>query len=522
MERRAFLAILLSFGIYFGWQKFYIEPQILAQQQAAQNTVAPTQAAQASTAQAAKQTIATTPVEKKSTLSAAKPAQTATIATSLGDVTLSDQGPAIKGWKLRNYPVTLNEVTHQDGLLEIAFDDPTLGYLTQVQGALRAESGRAEWSFEDERVRMIRTVSASANRPELDIMFRADFKSKTPKFAYVFLQASGNKDHADAQDQQALLYTAGSLERISLNDSFTQKEFLTPVNYVGANSRYFLVSLLAQAPHEPKGLLQPLSPSGARASLVFPITANSVSIPVRALLAPKDLAVLRAVDPKLDATIDFGWFTVFAYPLLKLLKFLNQFVHNYGVAIILLTLLLKVVTFPLTYKSMKSMKEMARLQPQLTRLREKYKDDKEALNREMLTLMRSNGYNPAAGCLPLLVQMPIFFALYRVLYSSIELYQAPFGFWIHDLSIKDPYYITPILLTVTMYIQQKLTPNTATDPMQQKMLQFMPLLFGFMMISLPAGLAIYMFVNALASIVQQFFLNKKLDIGNATPAVSRA
>jgi YidC/Oxa1 family membrane protein insertase len=217
------------------------------------------------------------------------------------------------------------------------------------------------------------------------------------------------------------------------------------------------------------------------------------------------------VEPTLDHVVDFGWFTVFAYPLIKVLKWLYQFVQNYGVAIILLTLLLKVLTYPLTYKSMKSMKNMAKLQPQLQKIRDKYKDDREALNREMLTLMKNHGYNPMAGCLPMLVQMPIFFALYRVLYSSIELYHAPFAFWIHDLSSRDPFYVTPVLLSLTMFVQQKLTPNTATDPAQAKMMQLMPLIFGAFMLTLPSGLTIYMLVNAIASIGQQMILNKKLD-----------
>jgi YidC/Oxa1 family membrane protein insertase len=241
------------------------------------------------------------------------------------------------------------------------------------------------------------------------------------------------------------------------------------------------------------------------------MAGKTLSVPMRVYFGPKELNILRQVEPTLDHTVDFGWFTVFAYPLLKLLKWLYQFVQNYGVAIILLTLLLKIVTYPLTYKSMKSMKNMAKLQPQLQKIREKHKDDKEALNREMLGLMKNHGYNPMAGCLPMLIQMPIFFALYRVLYSSIELYHAPFALWIHDLSTRDPYYVTPVLLSLTMFIQQKLTPNTATDPAQAKMMQLMPLIFGAFMLTLPSGLTIYMLVNAIASILQQMILNKKLD-----------
>ena len=193
------------------------------------------------------------------------------------------------------------------------------------------------------------------------------------------------------------------------------------------------------------------------------------------------------------------------------MKKIKEWVKNWGIAIILLTLLIKLLTFPLTYKSMASMKKMAALQPQLNALKEKHANDKEALNRELLTFMRTNGYNPMSGCLPMLIQMPVFFALYRVLYSSIELYQAPFFGWITDLSLKDPYYITPVLLTGFMYLQQKLTPSTISDPMQAKMMQWMPVFFGVLMINLPSGLTIYMLVNAIASIFQQMYLNKKLN-----------
>ena len=159
---------------------------------------------------------------------------------------------------------------------------------------------------------------------------------------------------------------------------------------------------------------------------------------------------------------------------------------------------------------MKSMKDMQRIQPQLTKLREKYADDKEALNREMLQLMRANGYNPLSGCLPVLVQMPIFIALYNVLYNSIELYGQPFFGWIADLSQKDPYFVTPVLLALVMFIQQKMTPNTATDPAQQKMMTFMPVIFGAMMLWLPAGLTLYMLVNSVVSIAQQVLINKTI------------
>jgi YidC/Oxa1 family membrane protein insertase len=221
---------------------------------------------------------------------------------------------------------------------------------------------------------------------------------------------------------------------------------------------------------------------------------------------------LRAVDPVLIDAIDFGWTSFMAVPLLQSLKWLYGYVQNYGIAIIILTFIIKMLLFPLTYKSMKAMAKMAKLQPQLNALREKYKDDKEKLNAEMMSFMRTNGYNPVGGCLPILIQMPIFFALYRVLFNSMELYQAPFMGWIQDLSSPDPFFITPLLLTGLMYLQQRLAPTTATDPMQQKMLQFMPVIFGFFMLLLPAGLNVYMVVNSAVSIAQQWVMNKRLGI----------
>lgn len=236
-------------------------------------------------------------------------------------------------------------------------------------------------------------------------------------------------------------------------------------------------------------------------------------IPQRFYVGPKDTDVLKKLGDGLQAAVDFGWFTIFAIPMLSALKWFYHYVNNYGVAIILLTLLVKLITYPLTFKSMKSMKEMQRIQPQLAKLREKYADDKEKLNREMLQLMRANGYNPMSGCLPILIQMPIFMALYNVLYGAIDLYGQPFFGWIHNLSDKDPYYVMPVLLAGMMFIQQRMTPNTATDPMQQRMMMMMPLVFGVMMLWLPAGLTLYMLINSVTSILQQVVINRSLGLG---------
>lgn len=223
---------------------------------------------------------------------------------------------------------------------------------------------------------------------------------------------------------------------------------------------------------------------------------------------PKDLTILKSVGSNLSEAIDFGFFKILAKPLHIVLNFFYNYVGNYGIAIILLTVILKLIFWPLTQKSYVSMKAMQTLQPEMKKLRDKFKNDKEALNKKMMELYKEHRVNPLGGCLPMFVQIPVFFALYKVLLSTIELRHAPFMFWITDLSIKDPYYITPLVMGITMFIQQKLTPSTM-DPMQAKMMMAMPVVFTFMFLNFPAGLVIYWLVNNLLTIFQQYLIYRK-------------
>lgn len=535
MDRRTLLAITLCFAIFMAWQKFYIEPRMPAQQPAevsaptakgAPAGAAANPANPAAAAPTASATLAAVPATQS------KPETTLTLRSGTGDLVTGSGSKIIRSWLLKDYHVALSNqsasiglgsVTHEDGEVELAFDDQAFSYLSSVQGTLQSTPSGALWTYEDANISLRRELSVNPASSYLDLKLSAEFKTKKPAYGFVsFAAQKPQEKDAEEQDRQFIYFSNQSVERVHFKDATALKELPSPIKYAGATSRYFVFALLPQGGQTPGGLIQPLSTGAARMSLVYPVSGNSLSIPLRVYFGPKELDLLRSVEPTLDHAVDFGWFTVFAYPLLKLLKWFYQYVGNYGVAIILLTLLLKILTYPLTYKSMKSMKEMARLQPQLQKLREKHKDDKEALNREMLTMMKSHGYNPMAGCLPILIQMPIFFALYRVLYGSIDLYHAPFALWIHDLSASDPFYVTPILLSITMFIQQKMTPNTATDPVQAKMIQFMPLIFGAMMLGLPSGLTLYMLVNAIASIAQQMILNKKLDAGHVTGVAAKA
>lgn len=223
---------------------------------------------------------------------------------------------------------------------------------------------------------------------------------------------------------------------------------------------------------------------------------------------PRDLDLVKQVGHQFDKAIDYGWFAVIALPLRSVLNFFYGIVGNYGVAIILLTVIIKLLFWPLTQKSYTSMKSMQKLQPEMQKLREKYKNDKERLNKEMMQMYKEKRVNPLGGCLPMIVQIPVFFALYKTLMIDIALRQAPFAFWLTDLSEKDPYYITPVIMGVTMFLQQKMTPSSM-DPKQAKLFMLMPVVFTFMFLNFPSGLVIYWLVNNVLTIFQQYLIHRK-------------
>ena len=227
-------------------------------------------------------------------------------------------------------------------------------------------------------------------------------------------------------------------------------------------------------------------------------------------LGPKEHNLLKAQNVGLEDSIDFGsWLKWLAMPLLLVLNFIHNYIANYGVAIIILTLLIKIIFWPLGNLSYKSMKEMQNLQPKLAEMREKYKTDQAKLSQETMALYKIHKVNPLGGCLPMIIQIPIFFGLYKALLYSIELRHSPLFWWIQDLSAKDPYYITPIIMGATQFIQQKMTP-TMGDPMQAKIMLFMPIVFTFFFLNFPSGLVIYWLFNNILSIGQQYYINKKV------------
>ncbi len=226
-------------------------------------------------------------------------------------------------------------------------------------------------------------------------------------------------------------------------------------------------------------------------------------------IGPKDYKTLDSIDHVLTNAIEYGWFTFAAKPLFALLLWLHGIFGNWGWSIIALTIIIRVILYPLTYKGMVSMQKIKDVAPKIKELQAKYKGDPQRLNAAVMDTYKKHGANPLGGCLPMLLQIPVFFAIYRVLLNAVELQGAEWALWIDDLSRMDPTFILPILMGASMYYQQKLTPNNFTDPMQEKIFKFLPIIFTFFFLTFPSGLVLYWFVNNLFSIAQQFIVNQQ-------------
>jgi YidC/Oxa1 family membrane protein insertase len=226
-------------------------------------------------------------------------------------------------------------------------------------------------------------------------------------------------------------------------------------------------------------------------------------------VGPKLQSQLEKISPRLDRVADYGMLTVLAQPLFTALDWVHGVTGNWGVAIILVTLLLKALFYPLSETSGRSMAKMKLLSPRIKNLQETYKDDRDKLGRAMMDLYKREKVNPATGCLPMIIQIPVFFAFYQVLLESVEMRQAPFAFWIHDLSARDPLFILPAIMAAAMFMQYKLNP-TAADPVQQKVFMIMPLVMSFTFAFFPAGLVLYWVTNTLLSIAQQWNINRRI------------
>jgi YidC/Oxa1 family membrane protein insertase len=305
------------------------------------------------------------------------------------------------------------------------------------------------------------------------------------------------------------------------------------VRWAAADAKYF--TLIAIPGKE--WTLEQVSPRGEEGIRIVLAGSPAVlgprevaSFSVRAFMGPKEYNLLEATGQGMERLVDYGWFSVIAKPLVWMLTASNRVTKNYGIDIIILTILIKIAFYPLTKKSMASMKKMQELGPIMNKIKEKYKDDKARQQQEMMNLYKTYKINPMSGCLPMLLQIPVFIALYKGLLVAIELRHAPFFLWINDLSAPEhlwdiavagytiPIRLLPLLMGISMFVQQKLSPSGGMDPTQQKMMLFLPLIFTFMFWGFPTGLTIYWLMNNLLSIGQLVIQNRQVAAEKAARA----
>jgi YidC/Oxa1 family membrane protein insertase len=321
----------------------------------------------------------------------------------------------------------------------------------------------------------------------------------------------------------------GKLEEIKPKDMKDEEKRLTGrIEWMAIENQYF-ISAIAPIDAENGTFLGRQQASGAinaryYSSIVQLRTQEQSSSQFDLYFGPRDLTYLKPFGKNLEKAVNFGWTDIIARPLLYTLRFFNSYVNNYGFSILILTVLIKILFWPLTHKSYKSMKEMQKIQPIMAKIREKHKGNKEQMNREMMQLYKTYKVNPMGGCLPMVIQIPVFFALFRILGNSIELRHAPFILWINDLSAPDRLFSFPfdiplidppsgipvltLLMGASMFFQQKMTP-TPGDPTQAKVMMFLPIIFTFLFINFPSGLVLYWLTNNILSIGQQYRILKK-------------
>ena len=339
------------------------------------------------------------------------------------------------------------------------------------------------------------------------------------------IMLADQSDHAapnhDAPFEGFIALVDNKIRREPPPEAAKGHEFTGDVSWAGFGHTYFFFALLPE-----NGAQHKVSVRQMGAALIGAIGGQPATQRYTVFIGPKEIDTLKAVGKGIERSIDFGIFWFISIPLLYILHFFHLFTASYGLDIIILTVLIKVLMAPLTHKSYVSMKQMQKLQPQMERLKERYNEDKEKLNKEIMELYRRNGVNPLGGCLPMVLQLPVFYGLYNCLGTPIELRHAPF-LWIKDLSRPDwqslafsvpswwPAFlpggipVLTILMGASMFIQQWMTP-TAGDPNQRKMMMLMPLMFTFMFVSFPAGLTVYWLVNNLLTIGQQYWINRSV------------
>jgi YidC/Oxa1 family membrane protein insertase len=558
MEKRVLIAVILSFVVLYGYQAMFPPPKPAAirpqGQTTSSSTTTITPEAPASPGTAAPAPVAAVPA-------VATPAAAAVVAdTAEHDITVdsasisavfSSRGAVLKSWRLKRYPDSsgqpLELVPHTVPAgsarpFTLSVEDPAVSStLTQAlykpsanQIALTSGGATLEFTYTDASgLNAVKKFSFPGDLPYvIDFSASVSQGGKDLKPTVDWGPGIGSGVVASTRTYnpaaQPIFFRDGSVSRIKPN-KVAENSSVDGWRFAGVDDHYFLVAALAEA--QPvhasfRTLDVPLpSPDGTIAHFIdwsARFTANPTN--TRYFAGPKDFDVLAAVDRDLVRSIDFGMFAWIVVPLLRALKWVNGYVGNFGWSIIILTILINIAMFPLRHKSVVSMRKMQEIQPQVKAIQDRYANlkmtdpAKQKMNTELMSLYREQGVNPASGCVPMLLTLPVLFAFYAMLSVAIELRGAPFMGWIHDLSVHDPLFITPILMGISQFIQTKMTPTTA-DPAQQKMMLFMPLVMMSFFLWAPAGLVLYWLTSNVWAIGQQVLTNRL--IGPTKPKVAR-
>lgn len=552
--QRALLAIAISFIILFGYQYLFVgfgpPPEQVAQEQVTQKSSQEMiEKQQSIPATVEQQSVAETPVTPQSVEPVAKPiparpALDINVETDLFSAVLTEDGGAVKSFILKEYREEAKKESPGKQLIKtdalqgfpLKFSWGSLGGHTLIY-----ESSSQDLQPENDAPAVVRFKGHSNNGLEIERVYSFDKKHYLFTLGVRVKNTSGNplqgtptlhQVNAPFQSSGATdrfrfsgpaVYKGTELETVKPKDFETgSKSIQGPVQWAAYEGTYFMCAVV---PGE--GLGQSVTMKGTEELVRMWIAGNLDTLQAgeekhyeyTVYYGPKKVSLLKEIGYNLDKSIDFGWFDVLARPTLVLLNFFHKYIKNYGIAIILVTIIFKAIFWPITQKGLKSMKNMQKLQPKMVKIKEKYKNDSAKMNQEVMNLYKTYKVNPLGGCLPMVLQIPVFFALYKVLLQCIELRHAPFMLWITDLSAPDrlwmdlgiPYLggipVLTLLMGASMFLQQKLTPTTA-DPAQAKIMMFLPVIFTFMFLNFASGLVLYWFVNNLLAILQQQLINR--------------
>jgi len=541
MEKRAFLAVILSVTVFFVFN-LLAPPEKKSAPPRPASTTAMSDRGSATQVPAVQNVSNITPVQPDSVVQ-----KDITIDTDLYSAVFTSRGGALKSLTLKKYREQNTPAAHPV-ILGSTSDPAILTYATQAtgfnlpEGALFVSDSDSLKIAGTEKKQLVfthnsgqgfsvrKTYSFTGNSYGIKLDVQLINNASTPlvgALQQVISYPAQSKEKNSRDDTNgSYLYSDNSLKFDKLKEiAASSKKYDKSLQWAGFADKYFLTAILSEnnsiasveLKKDSAGYLESIISSPQLT--VAPGQATTVAYHLFA--GPKDIDILKAQGNSLDQSVDLGWFSAIAKPLLYILKFFYRYVGNYGIAIIIITVILKVLFFPLTHKSYKSMKDMQKIQPMMAALKEKYKNDREAMNKAVMELYRDHKVNPLGGCLPMLIQIPVFFALYKALMLSIELRHAPFFLWITDLSGPDnlfgqmlglPFVIGPLPLVMgaTMFIQQKMTPSTM-DPVQAKMMLVLPVVFTFMFLNFPSGLVLYWLLNNVLTICQQAYINKLVN-----------